>query len=317
MATSNEKAVVLGATGPTGIHLCRALLEEGWQVTAVSRSVANLERCFGNIAVQRVAADLRTLDDARRVIEGHDVAFDCIGLPGSMMSLHPVTARHIADAVGQGGVRCVQVSSFWSYLPLQRLPLDENHPREGGVDWVRFRREAEDILQEAGGAILHLPDFFGPYVHTSTLQQPLANAARGSAMNWIGAKNVARDYVYVPDAMQVAARIARESAAFGERWILPGCGTITAMEIAEIAGRHLGRRIKVRAAGLRRLKLFSLFSSQLHQFMPMAPYYVEAISYNSSKLESLIGPVQTTSYEQAIGETLNWINRQSGLVGTN
>jgi hypothetical protein len=42
--------------------------------------------------------------------------------------------------------------------------MNESHPRSGGPPWVRYRREAEDILCEAGAAILHLPDFYGPHV---------------------------------------------------------------------------------------------------------------------------------------------------------
>jgi hypothetical protein len=57
--------------------------------------------------------------------------------------------------------RCVQVSSYWAYYPQVRTEMNEGHPRRDGPAWVCYRREAEDILSEAGAAILHLPDFYG------------------------------------------------------------------------------------------------------------------------------------------------------------
>jgi hypothetical protein len=37
--------------------------------------------------------------------------------------------------------------------------MDESHPRRAGRPALRYRREAEGVLFEAGAAILHLPDF--------------------------------------------------------------------------------------------------------------------------------------------------------------
>jgi hypothetical protein len=50
------------------------------------------------------------------------------------------------------------VSSYWAYYPQVRTEMNESHPRIGGPPWVRYRREAEDVLCAAGAAILHLPD---------------------------------------------------------------------------------------------------------------------------------------------------------------
>jgi hypothetical protein len=92
----------------------------------------------------------------------------------------------------------VQVSSYWSYYPQVQTEMNESHPRSGGPPWVRYRREAEDVLYEAGAAILDLPDFYGPHVHVSTLQNALNEAAFGKTINWLGRADVQREYVYVP-----------------------------------------------------------------------------------------------------------------------
>ncbi|MGA8692385.1 MAG: hypothetical protein WB689_00805 [Xanthobacteraceae bacterium] len=101
--------------------------------------------------------------------------------------------------------------------------MNESHPRSGGPPWVRYRREAEDVLCEAGAAILHLPDFYGPYVHVSTLQNALNETASGKTVNWLGSADTQREYIYVPDAMRIAAAVgARTKATVGRRPRSPG-----------------------------------------------------------------------------------------------
>jgi nucleoside-diphosphate-sugar epimerase len=298
---------ILGATGPTGIHLAHILRAQGMAVRVASRSTANLDRAFAEPAFEKVAADVLDAGDAVRAVAGCPLVYDCLGLPADQMHLHPATARNIAKAVRASGARCIQVSSYWAYLPLRHTSLSEAHPRSGGPDWVRWRREAEDILREAGAAILHLPDFYGPQVHTSTLQNPLIEAAQGKTMNWIGAATTPREYTFVPDAMGIAAQLGTLDAAFGQDWVLPGSGPLTGAQVAEIAGRHLGRPVKLRAAGVGMLRVVSLFNKELRGFMQVVPDYVKPIRYDAAKLEGLIGKPATTSYEAGIARTLDAI----------
>jgi nucleoside-diphosphate-sugar epimerase len=298
-------AAIIGATGPTGIHLAGILRAQGKAVRVVSRSERNLSRVFGDPAFEKIAADVLIAAEVRRVIEGCPLVYDCLGLPAEQMHLHPAAARNIAQALGATKARCVQVSSYWAYLPLQYSPLNERHPRVGGSEWMRWRREAEDILRDAGAAVLHLPDFYGPHVHTSTLQNALLEAAQGKTMNWIGDAATAREYIYVPDAMAIAARIANHPEAFGADWVLPGCGPLTGAQVADIASRHLGRKVNVRSAGTLMLRLVGLFNRDLRGFMQMAPDYMKPIAYDAAKLEALIGRPEMTSYEAGIARTLD------------
>jgi nucleoside-diphosphate-sugar epimerase len=302
-----SSAAVIGATGPTGKHLARELVRRGVDVRVISRSDENLERAFAGLDVQRVAADAVDAEAVRRAIDGCEVAFDCIGLPAEHMDLHPVTAKAVSDAASAVGCRCVQISSFWSYLPARSQPINEGSPREGGNFYIRMRRQAEDIVLAGGGAVLHLPDFFGPEVHSSSLQNFLQEAAGGGRANWIGAADTDRDYVFVPDAMRVAADLAGHDGAYGKRWVLGGSGALSARRAAEIAGDHLGRKVSIRSAPPWMLRIISFFSADLRAFMPMVPHYAQPISFDDCRLAELIGPIEHTVYAAAIPTTLDWI----------
>ena len=302
-----ERAVILGATGPTGYHLAHALQRRGIALRLVARRRENLVRTFGGVPAELVTADITLATEAARAVGGCDLVFDCIGLPAAHMADHSVTARNIAAAVRGTSARCVHVSSYWAYLPAVRIPLDERHPREGGGEWIRERRTAEDVLRDAGAAVINLPDFFGPRVHTSTLQQALGEAVAGKTMNWIGPADIVHEFAFVPDAMAIAAELALHDEAYGERWIVPGSGPITGRQVAGIAEQVLGRHIAIRPAGPLMLRLVSLFNRTLRGFMQMVPDYQKPITYDAAKLSALIGKPSVTGYEAAIGQTLAWI----------
>lgn len=298
---------ILGATGPTGIHLAAALRQAGTPVRVVARSMDSLARLYSDRQIEKLPADMLDPHETLRAVEGCDLVYDCIGLPGDQMHLHPVTARNIADALAQTKARCVQVSSYWSYYPQVRASMDESHPRSGGPPWVRWRREAEDILCDADAAILHLPDFYGPQVHVSTLQNALMEAAQAKTVNWLGKTDTAREYVFVPDAMRIAAAIGARPEAAGNHWCLPGSGPLTGRQFAEFCTCALGRPVKLRSAGLMMLRIVSLFNKELRGLLQVAPEYMKPVSYHARKLEALLGRQAMTPYAAGIAATLQWI----------
>lgn len=311
-----QKAAILGATGPAGLHLAKELGKRGIAVRAVSRDAAKLERFFPGEAVERVAADLMKAADARRAIDGCQVAFHCIGLPADAMAQHEVAAGNVADALPATGARCVHVSSFWAFLPIVGLPMNEQHPRQGGTPWVRYRRAAEDRLREAGAAIANLPDFYGPGVHTSSLQQPLREAAQGRTMNWIGAADTDREYAYLPDAAATLVALAELDEAYGEHWIVPTSGSLNGRRVAEIASEVLVPKIRVRGHGPATLRVLSVFNAPLRGFMQMVPQYTKTLSFETLKIERALGPQHVTSYEDGIRQTLDWMRAQLNEVET-
>ena len=301
------KVAIVGATGPTGIHLAAELCKMTATVRVVARGMDKLARLFPDAVFEKQPADVLDPHETLQAIEGCDLVYDCIGLPGNQMHLHPVTARNIASAIRHTNARCVQVSSYWAYYHQVLAEMNESHPRSSGPAWARYRREAEDILREAGAAILHLPDFYGPQVHISTFQNALNEAASGKTVNWIGKADVHREYVYVPDAMRIAAAVGARPEAFGAHWCLPGSGPLSGREAVGIAARHLGRSVKLRSAGLTTLRILGLVNRDLRGFLQVAPDYIKPVRYDARKLQGLLGPPQMTAYDAGIGETLSWI----------
>jgi nucleoside-diphosphate-sugar epimerase len=242
-----ERTAIVGATGPTGFHLARELVKRGREVRVISRRREHLEGVFADLPVEIATADALDADSLARAVNGCDLVVDAIGLPPEQMADHPVTARNVASAAGATGALCLLVSSYWSFLPHRGEVVSESHPREGGHEWFRLRREAEDVLLAAGAAVVHLPDFFGPHVHTGSVQLALEDSLAGRPISALGRADVEREAVFVPDAMRTVADLAEREEAYGTDWAILGNGTPSPRDLARIAGEYLGRDVKVRA----------------------------------------------------------------------
>jgi nucleoside-diphosphate-sugar epimerase len=302
---------VVGATGPTGRALVQELKKRDITARAVSRSLEKLNRFFPGNEIEKIQADAMHAAALREAVKDCPLIVDCIGLPPERIADHPVTAGNVAAAAREEGARCLHVSSFWGFLPLRSTPVDETHPRRGGNRYVRARRAAEDVMLEHGAAVIHLPDFFGPAVHSSLMQQLLEDASAGKTLNCIGSAQTEREYAYVPDAMRIVADLLERDEAYGKSWIIPGAGPISGEKIAGIAGRHLKRPVKARGFPAALLKIVSLLSSDLRAFRPMIDDYAKPISYKTERTRKLLGEIVVTPYEESIPATLEWLGHRT------
>lgn len=312
MSSSPHRIAIIGATGPTGFHLATELAGRSYDVRAVSRRRDHLERVFQEANLELREADALDPESTRRAVDGCDLIVDCIGLPPERMDDHPTTARIIANAARVAGAKCLQVSSYWSFFPHQGEVVDESHPRSGGHVWFRRRREAEDIMLASGAAVVHLPDFFGPRVHTSSVQMALMDAVAGRPMNWMGGRDTPREAAFVPDAIRIVADLMEREGIYGTNWAIPGNGIITGGELARLAGRHLGRTVKLRAAPGWLLRLLALVSADVRSIRPLIPNYTRPVRYDTSKLRDLLGQIETTPMEDAVGKTVAWLVSEKG-----
>jgi len=308
-----HEAVILGATGPTGSHLAAALNRRSIRHRAVSPNRQNAEKWFVASGGESVEADATDVDALIRAIEGFRLVYDCSIVPEEEMRRYPATARNLAIASAKTGAKVVHVSSYLSYLPIVYLPIDEHHPREGGSDAVRYRREGEDVLLAAGAAVVNLPDIYGPLVYGTPVEKAIEEAFAGNTIHWVGPPDVEREYVYAADAMEAVVRLSYHLEAFGQRWIVGGSGPLSANMLAALAGKKLKREVKVATVSPLKLRLQSYFDEKARAALQMEPAHGKPISFNHDKLRSLIGDIPMNNHEQGVAKTIEWLGRRRSL----
>uniref|UniRef100_B8HSG1 NAD-dependent epimerase/dehydratase n=1 Tax=Cyanothece sp. (strain PCC 7425 / ATCC 29141) TaxID=395961 RepID=B8HSG1_CYAP4 len=70
-----KTAFVTGATGLLGSNLCRSLVEQGWQVRGLVRSIDKANRFLGNSGVEFVQGNIDDVSGFTAALQGIDVVF--------------------------------------------------------------------------------------------------------------------------------------------------------------------------------------------------------------------------------------------------
>lgn len=301
---SIAKVAIFGATGAIGRHLTADLVRRSIAVRVVSRSESRLARVFGDQAVERQAADVRDGEAASRAAEGCDLIVHSVGLPYPQFRDHPVIARGTAEAVRRTGARCILVSSFYSYEPILSNPVSEDHPRNPIAFKCRMRKEQEEVLLERGAAVVHLPDFYGPYAEPSLGNMSLRAAAAGKAVLWIGSPDAVRQFILITDATRRIAELMLHPEVYGQRWNVATTGGITGREFCGIAARIRKKRLKFRTAGATLFRILGVFDRGMREMVEMVPLYSRPAILDSDALDCRIGVPAVTPYEQGVVQTL-------------
>ena len=70
------KIAIIGATGPTGIHLVAELCRHTAGVRVIARDMGKLARLFPNAAVEKRPADILDAEATLRAIDGCDLVYE-------------------------------------------------------------------------------------------------------------------------------------------------------------------------------------------------------------------------------------------------
>lgn len=304
------RVAVLGATGALGRGVTARLVEAGHAVRVSSRSQAHLERAFGGVDVEMVAADVAEEAGARRAMAGCEAAIVAVGLPFERFEDHLRVTRAVIGANQSAGARVLAVTSFWCYLPAPGAPITPETPADSTAPYGRVRAEQMRLFEEAGVATAPLPDFYGPTVRASALNGALAAWAKGKAAPWLGPLSVAREHAYLPDVCRALAALIERPEVEGRRWIIGGDGPITGERVIEIASEALGRRCTAHAAGPLLMRIIGLFDKGARGFAPLTPGYSKPISFDASETWDLLAERVVTGYAEGIPATLAALARQ-------
>jgi nucleoside-diphosphate-sugar epimerase len=302
-----RRVAVFGATGATGREVVGELLRRGVHVRAVSRSSDHLDRVFGEMRVERHAADLTDRDAAIQAAQGCDLIFDCVGLPLERFHLHVAIAQNVAAAMEASGARGLLVTSYWSYGPGDARPMPEDRPLAPGSEKARIRREQEEALLQAGAAVARLPDFYGPGAEISLLNDGLKALAAGTSVLWLGHPDAPRDFSFIPDTGRLLCDLAERPAAYGQPWNVPGSGPEPPRKILEQAAALRGTRLKLRRASRWMLNLAGLFRPDIRAFKDLLPLYERPVILDDTRIRRLLAEIRLTPYEEGIRRTFLWL----------
>jgi NAD(P)H dehydrogenase (quinone) len=258
-----RKYLVTGATGKTGVHTIRHLLDSGHAVRAfVHREDARSE-ALREQGAEIVVGDLLEHDDVIRAIDGVNGAYLCYPVrPGYIQA-----AAYFADAARRAGVDVV--------VEMSQISAREDSKSHAARDhWI-----AERVLDWSGVPVVHIrPTFFSewltfPWVRDGIVQEGTITLPYGDGRH----APIAAD----DQARVIAAVLTQPSGHIGKTYTLCGPVEMNQQQIADEVGKVLGRTMTYRPStidGYRaHLEKYELPDFLIQHFLAIAIDYQNGI----------------------------------------
>lgn len=302
------KIALWGANGAIGRSVASALRVQGRPYRVVGRGREGLEKQYGADPLAEIVT--WNPDDpasVRAAAKGVETIVFLVGVDYWRFELHPILMRATLEgAVAAGVGRMLLIGNVYPYGRPRTTPVREDHPRAPHTFKGRMRLEQEELLLAAHregklqGAVLRLPDFYGPGVEKSVLNELFANGAAGKTASLLGPIDAPHEFVFVPDVGPVVTRLVDEPRAYGRVWHLAGPGATTTRAMVERVERELGRPVKTLIAGKTMLRLLGLFNPTLRELVEMNYLQSEPVILDDAALRELLGPLEKTSYDDGV-----------------
>ena len=254
-----RRALVLGAGGFLGSHLCRHLLESGWHVTGLVRDLAapHVQRRLAGLLddlplVEGGAGDEGVLGG---LLDGVDAVFPLAGRSGAARSMH----APLLDLAANGAAQLALLEALRRHAPDARTVFPGSRLQYGRVLEVPV---AEDVpvapvsvygVHKALGESYHLlyARVYGLRTCSLRISNPygpgqdrpdeafgvvgtfLATASRGEQIRLYGGGHQLRDYVYVRDLCALLELAVTHPRAVGEVFNAGGPGPTSLRTMAQ------------------------------------------------------------------------------------
>lgn len=317
-AASASRALVTGAGGFIGSHLCEELCKRGVHVVALCRYTSRRDE--GNlVALPRDVreqidvefGDLRDRDAIGRLVRGVDTVYNLaasISVPYSFVAPREVamtnfegTLNVLAAALEAQVSRMIQMSSSEVYGTAQYTPIDERHPLDAQSPYAASKVGA-DKLAESFHCSYDLPvviarpfNTFGPRQSPrAVIANVVAQALAGSELT-LGALSPRRDFVYVGDTVDALIRLAGSGGVAGETYNVATGVDRSVQDVVDLVGELLGRELQARSTEERMRPV----NSEVHQLLGDATRLREATGWTpatafrdglANVIESMRGP---------------------------
>lgn len=307
------KIALFGAAGAIGQSVAAALRGAGHPYRVVGRSRTVLQSQFGADPLAEIVTwDPDDPDSVREAARDIETIVYLVGVPYTDFHLHPLLMKKTLDgAIAMGVKQLLLIGTVYPYGRPQHDRIREDHPREPHTFKGRMRKEQEDILLAADaaglirGAVLRLPDFYGPNVERSFLSSAFQAAINGKQAQLIGPIDTPHEFMFVPDVGPVVLSMVNEPNTFGHTWHFGGAGTLTQREFVQRIFAEVRQKPQFMVANKLMVRALGLFDPFMRELVEMHYLWTTPVILDDTALHKLLGTIHKTPYDQGIRLTLD------------
>jgi nucleoside-diphosphate-sugar epimerase len=219
-----------------------------------------------------VAADVGTIDGARRACEGASVAYHCAQPDYTKwLQLFPPMTHAILDGAAAAGSKLVFADNLYAYGPGDG-PMTEQTPQLAQGPKGRIRIEMADAILGAHAdgkvrcTIGRSSDYYGPCGTATTAGDNIMKPAlRSKRARWLGSLDQPHTCSYLEDMARALVTLAERDDADGQTWHLPAADPLTGRQFLTLIFEAAGHRPKIGVASRPMIRLAGLFNPFLRE----------------------------------------------------
>jgi nucleoside-diphosphate-sugar epimerase len=315
--TSNQTALVLGATGGIGGEIASTLLARGWTVRGLNRDPASAAARGGNAKrIQWIAGDAMNPQDVITAARDVSIIVHAVNPPGYRnwgQLVLPMIDNTIAAAKATGA-RILLPGTVYNYGPDAFPTLRESSPQHPCSKKGAIRAEMERRLRQASERdgvrvlIVRAGDFFGSHAGNNWFSQGLVKP--GKAVRTIlypGKSATGHAWAYLPDLAETMMRLVEQESRlssfetfhFGGHWDADGTAMVGA--IRRTSG-HADAPVRKFPWPL--VWLASPFVPLFRETLEMRYLWREPLRLDNSRLVDFLGGEPHTPLDTAVRNTL-------------
>lgn len=317
-----EKVLVTGADGFIGSHLVHHLLEKGYSVKAFvyynSFNSWGWLDTFPEYLLKEIeifTGDIRDPNGVREAVKGVDGVFHLAALIGIPFSYH--SPDNYVDTNIKGTLNVLQAARDFElerilitstsevYGTAKKVPIDENHPRQGQSPYSATKIGG-DFITESFYRSFGLPvtivrpfNTYGPRQSARavipTIITQLLNGAQKIKM---GTLTPTRDFVFVNDTVSGFLKIAESSKTIGKEINIATSQEISIGNLAELLIDLINPSACVKTDEKR---------------LRPEKSEVERLLGDNTKLKKLTNWNLSFTLQEGLEETINWFKHEENL----
>ncbi|MDD3907373.1 MAG: NAD-dependent 4,6-dehydratase LegB [Bacteroidales bacterium] len=307
------KVLVTGADGFIGSHLTEMLLEQGYQVKALSYYNSfndwgwledlkhpNLEVLTGDVRdphfCKLITKDVETVFHLAALIA---IPYSYIA-PDSYVDTNVKGTLNICQAAKENGVKRVLVTSTSEvYGTAQYVPIDEKHPKQPQSPYSATKIGADAIAMSFYNAfglpvvIVRPFNTYGPRQSArAIIPTIITQIANGKKEIKLGDLTPTRDFNFVKDTCKGFIELSKCDAAIGQEVNVCSNCEISMRDTMKLIARMMNSDVK--------------FVEDAQRLRPKNSEVFRLLGDNS-KIKSLTGYTPSYSLEAGLRETIEWI----------
>lgn len=298
---------ILGSTGTIGNVLARSLTQYTDKIRLVSRNPKKI-----NESDMLVSADLLSIDDTLKAVEGSDVVYLIVGLKYDIniwRTQWPKLMKNVIEACKKNNSKFVFFDNIYIYGKVDGW-ITEDSPIKPDSEKGKVRAELHKMIMnevEQGNLkamIARAADFYGPDTPLGFVNVLVFNNyKKGKKAQWMLDVNKKHTFTYTPDAGKATAILGNTESAYNQVWHLPtNKNVLTGKEFIELAAKASGVKPEYTVLKKWMLNMVGLFVKEIKENNEMLYQNNSDYLFDSTKFEKAFN-YRPVSYEEGIKRT--------------